>query len=68
MKLKKAEVYKPTNAVLEEAIKAGLILVINHRTAGGKIITIRSVVPLVLGRYKGGLYLRGYHLAGTSVS
>ena len=57
----------PTREAMIEAVKAGLVLQIQHKT-GDRTNTIREIVPIGIGTRKGKLYFRAIHLNGGSES
>lgn len=58
---------RPNVINLTEAIRAGLILKVQHRT-GGTTETLREVIPIAIGVRNGRVYWRGLHYLGGSAS
>jgi hypothetical protein len=62
---------KPTQELIEKAIKYGMIFLIVYKGAKDKypIGHERVIYPMVIGRsMKGNILIRGYHLTGWSIS
>lgn len=62
---------KPTQEIIIKAIKYGMIFLISYKGEKDKLHSghERTIYPMVIGRSsKGNILIRGYHLAGWSVS
>jgi len=65
------EPIKPTQEAIVKAIKYGMIFLITYKGAKDSLLNgrERTIYPMVIGRSSNGkILIRGYHLAGWSVS